>query len=340
MGDQDVATEITGENPRPLITVIAPMYNEEESVESTYSSLYDTLEKIGASWEIIFVNDGSVDKTKDKSLAISAKDPRLRVIGYPVNQGRGKALRTGFEHAKGEYVFTIDFDLSYSPDHIVNMYQEFQRNPQLNIVLCSPYMPGGRAETHGMASRVFVSRLGNWILSKCFKNSIHTFTCILRGYRRQVLDQLVLDSNDKVIHLEILSKAMALGMNISEIPAVLRPRKKGKSKSRLRKHSQSHLIFAFEERPIIFFGLGGVLMIILGLVLGVYITFLRFTGQLNPGRPLMYMVVILFLGGILILCFGLMSLQIVGLRREIFKLHSRIAWNQKKAYQDNKDLER
>jgi hypothetical protein len=135
-----------------------------------------------------------------------------------------------------------------------------------------------------------------------------------------VLDGLELESKGKEIHLEILSKALALGYRVLEIPAVLRGRKKGRSKFRFRGTAVSHLLFSFNERPILIFGTLGMLLLAGGVAGGVYVSILRFQGLLNPGRPLITLVVILMLAGLQILSFGFIALQIGALRREILKI--------------------
>jgi hypothetical protein len=166
--------------------------------------------------------------------------------------------------------------------------------------------------------------MGNKILEMAFSGKFKTVTCVLRGYKREALDLLVLESNRKEIHLEILSKAIALGLNIKEIPATLRSRKKGASKTRLGKTSVTHLMFSVYERPVLWFGVAGIAMIALGLIFGIYIAVLRFLGTLNPGRPLTDLVILLVIVGIQLLSFGIISGQNGFLRNEVFRLQSHI----------------
>lgn len=306
------------------ISIVAPMFNEADNVASTYQKLVATLKDFPLPWEIIFVNDGSTDNTWQIAKEIAAKDSRLEVLGYAHNQGRGKAMRTGFEAARGRYVVSIDFDLSYSPDHILRIYETMKQDPEIDIVFGSAYMEGGRSE--GVSpSRIMISKAGNWVLNKVFPGNFKTITCILRGYRREVLQSLDLISNGKDIHLEILSKALALGCTIKEIPAVLKSRSQGKSSFGIKSFqqiSQNHLAFALFEKPLIFFLLMGLIPFVLGLIGGLYIVYLRFAGLLNPERPLVNFVIILVLAGIQLISLGIIATQMVNLRREIFRLQS------------------
>jgi hypothetical protein len=135
-----------------------------------------------------------------------------------------------------------------------------------------------------------------------------------------VLDSLELESDGKEIHLEILSKAMALGYRVTEVPVILKGRKKGRSKFKFKKTAISHLIFSFFEKPMIVFGFLGLLTLGIGLLIGIYIAYLRFSGELTPGRPLITFAILLILGGIQILSFGFIAIQIVSLRREILRI--------------------
>jgi len=319
----------------PDLTIIAPMYNEEANVASTISRIKEAMSAFRESWEFIMVNDGSTDGTFETAKRLVAAEPNMRVIGYSRNAGRGRALRTGFAAARGRIVATVDFDLSYSPDHILRMYAYLQENPDVDIVLASAYMPGGSVA--GVpAGRLFASRLGNVILRYALGGKFHTATCVVRAYRHEALDALDLESDGKDIHLEILSKALSLGFRIAEIPATLVGRKKGRSKFRLRKTSVSHLLFSVVERPMMLFGAAG-LLILLGLVDGAYIIYKWRTATLNPNRPLMTLLVILILGGIQILAFGFLAVEIGMLRRMLTRLSARARLAEKAVEELRKD---
>ena len=180
-------------------------------------------------------------------------------------------------------------------------------------------MPGGGVENVPF-HRLWISRFGNKILRFAMPNRIYTSTGIFRAYRKRVLDSLELESDGKEIHLEILSKALALGYRVKESPAILTSRKKGKSKFKFRKTAISHLVFSVFEKPVIIFGFAGLLTLAIGFLIGMYIVYLRLMGDLTPGRPLITFAILLILGGIQILSFGFIAIQIVSLRREILRI--------------------
>jgi dolichol-phosphate mannosyltransferase len=306
------------------LTVIAPMYNEADNIETTISMVKETLSDFDKPWEFLLVDDGSDDNTLEIARRFERQISNLRVLHYPVNCGRGKALRTGFKHARGRYVVSIDFDLSYSPDHILKIYEELADPSQMNdVVLGSAYMKDGKVI--GVSPlRHFISKIGNKVLEYTFPQSFKTSTCILRGYKMEVLKTLELESNGKEIHLEILSKVCALGYTVKEIPATLSNRKGGRSKFKFRNTSISHLLFSIFERPILMFGIAGFFFISSGFLIGCYIVWLRYFGTLNPSRPLVSLMIILLLLGSQFFCFAFIAIQNNHLRKEVYRLQKQI----------------
>ena len=322
----DALTENTSKvSPDEIeLTVLAPMFNEADNIKTTISMITEILNDFDKTWELLLVDDGSEDNTQELASDFATQVPNLRVIHYPVNCGRGKALRTGFRHARGKYVITIDFDLSYSPDHILQIYKQLTDPNEINdVVLGSAYMKDGKVI--GVSPlRLFISKIGNKILEYTFPQSFKTRTCILRGYKREVLEALELESNGKEIHLEILSKVCALGFVVKEIPATLSNRKGGRSKFRFRKTSISHLLFSIFERPILLFGIAGLFFILSGFLIGCYIVWLRYLGTLNPSRPLVPLMIILLLLGSQFFSFAFIAMQNNHLRNEVYRLQKQI----------------
>jgi len=295
------------------------MFNEAENAEHTLARVEESLASFQGDYEIIPVNDGSTDNTLEVLQRIAKLNQKVRVVSYSRNIGRGMALRAGFKEAKGEIIVSIDADLSYDPHYILPLVDTLKKEQDLDLVLASPYMPGGGVKGVPF-HRLWISKFGNKILRFAMPNRIYTSTGIFRAYRRKVLDSLELESNGKEIHLEILSKAMALGYHIKELPVMLKGRKKGRSKFKFKKTAISHLVFSVFEKPMIVFGFLGLLTLGIGFLIGIYIAYLRFSGDLTPGRPLITFALLLILGGIQILSFGFIAIQIVSLRREILRI--------------------
>jgi len=301
------------------LSIIIPMFNEAENVESTLRRVEEALASFKGTYEIIAVNDGSLDNTLEILNVLAERDGKLRIVSYSKNIGRGKALREGFKESRGEIIISTDADLSYDPHYILDFIKILESEQEIDFVLASPYMPGGGVQNVPF-HRLWISRLGNKILRFAMPNRIYTSTGIFRAYRRKVLDSLELESDGKEIHLEILSKAIALGYRVKEIPAVLTGRQKGRSKFKFKRTAISHLAFSAFEKPMIVFGFLGLLTLGIGFLIGIYIVYLRFSGELTPGRPLITFSILLILGGIQILSFGFIAIQIVSLRREILRI--------------------
>jgi glycosyltransferase involved in cell wall biosynthesis len=301
------------------ISVIVPAYNESANIPRNLERMAAALTITGKSFEVIAVDDGSTDDTAEKIRRYAREDPRIRYAGYVKNGGRGKAIRTGINAARGRYIMTIDCDLSYAEEYLPVMYRLLADNPEIDFVIGSPYMTDGGTENVSL-KRLWISKLGNMILSSAMRGRIKTLTGILRGYKAEVVKRLELESDGKEIHLEILSKALASGYVPLEFPATLRSRQKGQSKFKFKATALSHLVFSFFERPSLLFGLAGFLLIGCGLGLGVFIIYLWQSGTLNPNRPLMTLMVLLLVSGFQVILFGFLGTQMVGLRKELYKI--------------------
>ena len=303
------------------VTAVIPMHNEAENAPETLDALAVAFDAQGWSYELIPVDDGSTDGTSDVLAEYASHHPEVRPQGYSRNRGRGFAMRCGFAEARGRFIVSLDADLSYSTETAVEMIRVLLNDLETDIVLASQWMPGGKIEGVPF-DRAAISWMGNVILRRTLPMNIYTSTSICRAYRADVLRSLDLASEGKEIHLEILSEAITLGYGIREIPATLGARKKGHSKFRPKATIISHLLFTVVERPATIFMATGLLVMFSALPLALYLLALSLKGQLNPERPLMTVVVLLFLGGSIGLGFALQSLQLLELRRSLIRLRS------------------
>ena len=230
------------------ISVVVPMFNEEENATKTLERLSDVLDSTDRRWEVIAVDDGSTDKTKGLIEDFSRFNRCVKLVSYSPNQGRGKALRAGFAKAQGNIICTTDADLSYDEKHIIRMIRLLEQNQEVDLIIGSPYIEGGKAEGVPFL-RLLLSRLGNKVLGFAMKGKISTVTGVLRAYRRECIKSVELESEGKEIHLEILSKALSMGYKALEMPATLQARTKGKSKFKFKATALSHIVFSFFEKP-------------------------------------------------------------------------------------------
>ncbi len=298
------------------ISVIIPMYNEEDNVLRTLVEVNSTM-KDYEDYEIVVVDDGSKDDTFRLAEEVSSHNSHIKVIKQPVNMGMGRALRTGFEKSDGDILVTIDADLSYSPSHINKLVSELLNDETIDIAVGSPYMEGGSVKNVPF-SRLFISKAANKFVGFSMTENLSTVTSVLRAYRREVLESMDLESNGTNINLEILSKAIATRYKIKEVPARLEGRELGSSKLKFRSKTISHVLFSLYEKPMILFGVIGLILCLIGLIGGIYLFYQYIIGTLDPTRPLIIFSVLMIISGIQILIFGFVATQISLLKREVY----------------------
>lgn len=257
----------------PKLSIIIPCYNEAENIRSTLESIVSYL-KINYSsidYEILPINDGSTDGTPEVIAKYSLE--HLQVIsgcGFEKNRGRGAAIKYGIAASSGEYVICLDADLSYDVNHIGEILEAFKQHPEPDVVVVSAYMPGGTIK--GVpAARLLLSRAANWVLSGSFPGGLHTVTCVVRGYKGDLLRRTPFFEDSKELHLEMLGKLIVQGANVVEIPGRLcwrNTKQKPRRKTPLKfiSSAKQHLLYGLLLKPTRFFSL--VAMLTLGV--GVY----------------------------------------------------------------------
>jgi len=237
------------------VSVVCPFYNEAAILDHTIRHLLQQLESLDADWELIVVNDGSTDDSESIAKAISSA--RLRVLGYQYNRGRGYALRTGIAEATGDIVVTTEIDLSWGDRIVHELVDAFRRDPMVDIVVASPHLPPGGYK-NVPARRVWISRIGNLVIRALMTNMVTMNTGMTRAYRRTFIQSLPLSEDGKEFHLEVILKAVAFGVRIAEVPALLEWKEykhqgkqvKRKSSSRMRRLILSHSLFSLFAHPV------------------------------------------------------------------------------------------
>jgi glycosyltransferase involved in cell wall biosynthesis len=336
---------------KPLISVVIPGYNEEAIVIKNITRICEYMAGFEKEydWELIFVNDGSRDKTGPLADEFAKNSPNVKVIHHIVNLNLGNALKTGFANAKGDYTITMDLDLSYAPYHIGNILETLV-STKADVVVTSPYMKGGKVTAVPLIRHI-MSRLVNRFMRIASQEKLHTYTGMVRGYRTQFLKTLNLKTNNYEINPEILYKAMILRARIIEIPGHLDWTlqngigEKRTSGMRIMQSFLSGLMAAFIFRPYIYFIAFGIALLILALYMIIWIfinTFLvlptiqvdtaffdeKFSqaiGYVFNRRPHAF-----FVGGItLILSIQILSLGFISLQKkryfeELFHLNTSI----------------
>ncbi|MGE5834634.1 MAG: glycosyltransferase family 2 protein [Acidobacteriota bacterium] len=250
-------TELDSSPDRVEVSIVCPFYNESGIIEHAIRQMLVQLRTLRASWELIVVNDGSTDDSAEIAEAVAHENPRVRVLGYPRNRGRGHALYTGVMAARGDVIVTTEIDLSWGETIVHELVAAMDRWPTADIVVASPNLPGG-GYRNVPAKRVWISRLGNRVIRLCMANAVTMNTGMTRAYRRDVIQSLPLTEPGKEFHLEVILKATAFGHQIREIPAVLEWKQhkregqvvKRKSSSKVNRLIVSHSLFSIFANPI------------------------------------------------------------------------------------------
>lgn len=238
------------------LSTIIPFYNEVGNIPGIQREFLPVASHLAesCSLEVIFVDDGSTDGTGRVLKDVLGTDcpPRISITikRHPVNRGLGAALRTGFAAACGEVVVTTDSDGTYEFSEIPALLSHLTRG--IDVVTASPYHPAGSVD--GVRPyRLVLSRGSSEIYRFLVDWRLHTYTCLFRAYRREVIERVSFESNGFLGGTELLVKAMLMGYRVGEYPAVLHSRVSGVSKAKLGRTILAHLRF---QMRVLFHRLG------------------------------------------------------------------------------------
>jgi glycosyltransferase involved in cell wall biosynthesis len=289
----------------PYISVIVPLYNEEPNLRQLTEGLRRSLGPMGHPFELIFVDDGSTDGSQETLRALKAETPELRVILFWRNFGQSAAMTAGFDYCRGEIVVTLDGDLQNDPQDIPRMITELEKGYDV--------INGWRKERKDpFFSRRIPSILANWIIGRTTGVRLHDYGCSLKAYRRAVAKQLLLYGE---LHRFIPVLASFYGARIAEMTVSHHPRQRGRSKYGIGRTYRVMLDLLlmlffqkFATRPLQLFGLGGGLLFGIGLLIELYLTWLKlWEGQPIGARPLLLLGVLLIISGVVLSGIGLLA---------------------------------
>jgi len=246
--------------------VVVPAYNEALILMDSLTTLYAHLQGLEEEyrWELVVVDDGSTDETGAIADAFSTSRPEVRVLHHKINFNLGQALRYAFGTCRGDYVVTLDCDLSYSPDHIELMLDAL-RAEHAKVAVASPYAKGGRTTKIPFVRRM-LSWWANRFLSAVAEGDLSTFTGMVRAYDRRFLSTLDLKAMGTDINTEILYKAQLLNARVVEVPAHLdwsaqQATPERESKMQIGRSTSAYAFSGFMFRPVAFFIVPGLLIL-------------------------------------------------------------------------------
>lgn len=295
------------------ISVIAPVYNEEENVSQLHEEINEVMEENFEEWEEIYVDDGSEDKTFDELKRIAEEGDHVKVIKFGRNFGQSAALAAGFDHAKGDIIVPMDADLQNDPKDIPRLVEKLEEGYDC--------VSGWRKDREDPITKKFPS----WVQTKLAKKTgpqIHDFGCTMKAYRKEAVDDMDLYGEE---HRYIPAKLHKKGYKITEIPVGHRERKRGETKygfSRLPK-GVLDLIFSifwnrFSTRPLHFLGGLGMIFSGFGILIGLYrvLMYFLYRVRLTSNLPSLILSVGSVLFGLLLIIFGFLAEMITKIYQE------------------------
>lgn len=270
------------------ISLVIPLYNEEESLPELAAWIDRVARKEGLSYEIIFVDDGSGDHSWEVIETLSQQNKAIKGIKFRRNYGKSAALNRGFLKAAGEVVITMDADLQDSPDEIPELYRLIKFE---GFDLVS----GWKKKRHDPIGKRWPSRFFNWTVRKISKLHLHDFNCGLKAYRNEVIKTIEL-YGEMHRYIPVIAKWAGFG-KITEKVVTHSPRKYGHSKFGAERMIKGFLdlitltfVSKFGKRPMHFFGVVGILMFLIGFIIDGYLVWAKFfwQGYRMTERPLFY----------------------------------------------------
>lgn len=291
------------------ISVVVPLYNEEDNVQLLYEEIKGVLDTMAEQAEIVFVDDGSRDTTLAKLEAIQAGDDHVRVVSLRRNFGQTAAMTAGFDHARGGVIITMDGDLQNDPHDI----------PQLVGKLNEGYdvVTGWRYDRQDpFLSRKLPSQLANRLISRVTGVGLHDYGCTLKAFRREVIDNINLYGE---MHRFIPAIASGMGISFTEVKVNHRARRFGTSKYGISRTIRVVLdlitvkfMLSYATRPLHVFGTVGVVSSLLGVLIALILTVQRqLYGIGLANRPLLLLAVLLIFMGIQFITIGLLAELVV-----------------------------
>ncbi len=283
------------------ISVIIPCFNEEDNVEILHSEIISACKSLNKIFEIIFIDDGSTDKTFEKLKKLK----QIKIIRFRKNFGQTAALDAGFKKASGEIIITMDGDLQNNPKDIKILLEKLEKGDY-------DLISGWRKNRQDASSKKIISRTAN-LLRKFFVNDgIHDSGCTLKAYKRECLENLDLYGE---MHRFIPAILKWKGFKVRETEVSHRPRIHGKTKYNWRRTIKGLLDMMnlwfwrkYSARPLHFFGGLGILLIMLGLLSGFYAFYLKIFQNIDlSDTALTLFSAFAFLNGIQFLIFGILS---------------------------------
>lgn len=265
--------EVTRNQAKPELSVVVPVYNEEDNIELLYEKLLFSLTQIGRTWEVVFIDDGSNDTSFAELQKLTNQDHRIKVIKFVKNFGQTAALAAGIDHARGQVIIPMDADLQNDPKDIERLLAKMDEGYDV--------VSGWRKDRKdAFASRLLPSWIANKIISHISQVPLHDYGCSLKAYRREVIKDVKLYGE---MHRFVPIYATWLGARVAEIPVDHHARQYGESKYGISRTFKVVLdlmtvkfMSTYFTKPIYVFGSFGMGAFVLASVAFVWMVVLKF----------------------------------------------------------------
>jgi glycosyltransferase involved in cell wall biosynthesis len=301
--------ELEQKSERIEISVFLPVYNEQDNIEQLGLSLTDALEKLGRSYEVIYIDDGSTDRSLDKLREIATRDARVRIVSLRRNYGQTAAMSAGIDHARGQILVPMDADLQNDPADIRRLLEKLDEGYDV--------VSGWRKDRKDRwLTRRLPSRLANTLVAKLSGVDLHDFGCSLKAYRRDALTGVKLYGE---MHRFIPIYAGWAGARVTEIPVTHHARAAGESKYGLSRTIKVlfdlitiKFLSSYLTKPLYLFGTAGVICLLISLLTFALSLYYRFVEGVHLNRmPLATLSMIMFAMGVQFIFMGLLAEMIV-----------------------------
>ena len=293
------------------LSFIIPVFNEEESLERLYSEILENIKN--KDYEIIFIDDGSSDKSFNIMERLAKRDKRVKIIKFRKNFGKSASLQTGFENAKGDIIFTMDADLQDNPIEIPDFIEKIEEGYDL--------VTGWKKKRKDPISKTIPSKFFNFITSRSFKLKLHDYNCGFKAYKKDVINEIDIYGE---MHRYIPAIVHTKGFRVTEIPVEHRPREFGRSKYGVERYLRGFLdlltvklLTSFTHSPLYLFGRIGSTFSIIGFLIGLYLTVMKYAfHQPLYNRPLLFLSILMIMVGLQFFSIGLLGELIVNQSRD------------------------
>lgn len=292
----------------PRLSIFLPVFNEEENLPRLYQALIESLEALGESFELIFVDDGSTDRSLELLSAMAENDQRVRVIAFRRNYGQTAAMAAGIDASRGEVLIPMDADLQNDPADIARLLSKLDEGYDV--------VSGWRRNRQDtFLTRTLPSRLANALISRIGGVPLHDYGCSLKAYRREVLKDVHLYGE---MHRFIPIYARWAGGRVTEIPVTHHPRVAGQSKYGLSRTIKVvfdlvtiKFMASYMTKPLYVFGTAGLLSFLISGVSAIFAFLLKYAGWPHQAdfieTPLPVLSMIMVVLGIQLILMGLIA---------------------------------